>query len=142
MKRNLRLGVMLGIFVFGSTLFAIAPAVHATWYNSNFQCSLSPGVACGKSWDSALQLDTKVDSTSPSTYMCAGYEITAGTGSGNIYCTVVSGSGTGSTFNNDGTQSVESFYLDCTTTLCGSGHGGVSTTGSFTDSAFINAPPP
>jgi hypothetical protein len=141
MRKRLKLGLMLGLFALGASLLAVTPVVYATWHYSTFSCSLTPGNGCGQNWDGALQLTTKVDSTSPSTYICAGYVITSGTGSGTGKCIVVYSNGAGSTFNNDGTQTVDSFYLDCTASACG-GYSGVSISGTFADSAFINAPRP
>lgn len=109
--------------------------------HNTFSCSLTgPGNGCGRNEGSPIELATYVQSTSPSTNICAGYAITAGNGAGNGYCTKVSGSGSGLTFTNDGTQTVASAYIDCTTSLCDVSS--VATSGTFTDTIYTNAPPP
>lgn len=135
MKKNSKLKVTIGLAIISATLLATVPTAFATWYYHSATCSLTPGNGCGYAWGSVAQLNTYVDSTSSSTYICAGYVITSGGGSG--ACTVIYSSGSGSTFNNAGTQSADSLYLDCTSSTCG-GYSGASTSLKYTDSAFIN----
>jgi len=95
------LAISMGAII-SLAVFAGASVVFAT--TNSYNCTLSSGTHCGKSY-TAYSFDSDVTSNSASQPICAGYVL-----SGTVYCTPNITIGYGSSFSNSYSQSFSSYY--------------------------------